>query len=404
MSLTQKVAVSVSQLNLFVKSLLDADLRLSDILVCGEISNFSGHYKSGHLYFTLKDEVSAIKAVMFSRNASSLRFRPENGMKVQVRGRVSVYERDGVYQIYVESMQPDGIGALTVAYEQLKNKLEKEGLFSPVHKKRIPAYPTRIGVVTSPTGAAVQDIINIINRRWPIAVIVLYPVSVQGDSAASEIRNAISELDKFGNCDVLIVGRGGGSIEDLWSFNDELLIRTIFHCKTPVVSAVGHETDFTLCDFVSDLRAPTPSAAAELVTPDIAVEEQRLMNLNYSLHHLINNKIEFEREYLNGLLQTRSFSSPKQFFDPEKQTVDMLSYRLANAYKNCIAKNTSRFGTIVSKLDALSPLKVLSRGYAVVYKDSNIMNSVKDITLNENICIGMKDGYIDCTVDSITID
>ncbi|MBQ6864431.1 MAG: exodeoxyribonuclease VII large subunit [Clostridia bacterium] len=404
MSLTQNVAVSVSQLNLFVKSLLDADLRLSDILVCGEISNFSGHYKSGHLYFTLKDEVSAIKAVMFSRNASSLRFRPENGMKVQVRGRVSVYERDGVYQIYVESMQPDGIGALTVAYEQLKNKLEKEGLFSPVHKKRIPAYPTRIGVVTSPTGAAVQDIINIINRRWPIAVIVLYPVSVQGDSAASEIRNAISELDKFGNCDVLIVGRGGGSIEDLWSFNDELLIRTIFHCKTPVVSAVGHETDFTLCDFVSDLRAPTPSAAAELATPDIAVEEQRLMNLNYSIHHLINNKIEFEREYLNGLLQTRSFSSPKQFFDPEKQTVDMLSYRLVNAYKHCIAKNTSRFGTLVSKLDVLSPLKVLSRGYAVVYKDSNIMNSVKDITLNENISIGMKDGYIDCTVDSITID
>ncbi len=399
----QKIAISVSQLNLFVKSLLDADPRLADILICGEISNFSGHYRSGHLYFTLKDEQSAIKAVMFSRSAAKLRFAPQNGMKVIVRGRVSVYERDGVYQIYAEDMQPDGIGALTIAYEQLKKRLEAEGLFSAQHKKKLPVYPDRIGVVTSPTGAAVQDILNIISRRWPVARVVLCPVSVQGDAAASEISAAIAELDAKKACDVIIFGRGGGSIEDLWAFNDEMLVRTVYHCTTPIVSAVGHETDFTLCDFAADLRAPTPSAAAELVTPDI-IEEYRKNQVLYStIFSLANEKINDERERLDILLRTRSFSSPAHFFDHEKQYTDHLTVRFKNARQQYMTKHKNKCGLLIAKLESLSPLKVLSRGYAVVYEDENIISKASDLKNGDRIVLSMTDGTVQCSVESVDI-
>lgn len=401
MSITQKAAISVSQLNFFVKSLFDADLRLADVVICGEISNFSGHYKSGHLYFTLKDETASVKAVMFSRNAASLRFRPENGMKVIVRGRVSVYERDGIYQVYAEDMQPDGIGALTIAYEQLKSKLEKEGLFSPQYKKNIPKYPQRIGVITSPTGAAVQDILNILARRWPLANVIFTPVSVQGAYAADEIRQALAAMDEKADCDVIIVGRGGGSIEDLWSFNDELLVRAIFRCKTPVISAVGHETDFTLCDFVSDLRAPTPSAAAELATPDRNVEIQRVEVLRQALQELISDTLRSEREHLLQIMQRRSFSSPMHYFDKEKQALDLLSMRLDGAFRRTLSVRQTKFSSLLSSLDAMNPLRVIQRGYAVVYKDDSVVTNTSAITVGDCIRVAMNGGSAVCSVDNI---
>ncbi len=398
----QKPSITVSQLNLFVKSLLDADSRLADIFISGEISNFSGHYRSGHLYFTLKDEQSAVKAVMFSRSAAKLRFAPHDGMKVIVRGRVSVYERDGVYQIYVEDMQPDGAGALAIAYEQLKARLAKEGLFDETHKLKLPPYPRRIGVVTSPTGAAVQDILNIIGRRWPIAEVVLCPVSVQGEAAASEIRTAICELDRRKTCDVIIFGRGGGSIEDLWAFNDEHLVRAVYSCKTPIISAVGHETDFTLCDFAADLRAPTPSAAAELATPSVMQEIKRLETLSDEIFSFAEAKVANERQRFENLIKMRNFASPAMFFENEKQHVDSLVSRLENAQIALLNSRRCYFSEKAAKLDALSPLKVLSRGYAAVYCNENIISSVHSVREGAKISVSMSDGTLLCTVDSLT--
>ena len=388
-------------MNLFIKSLLDADVRLADVLLCGEISNFSGHYRSGHLYFTLKDELAAVKAVMFSRSAAKLRFSPQNGMKVIVRGRASVYERDGVYQIYADDMQPDGAGALAVAYEQLKNRLEKEGLFAPEHKKPIPKFPQRIGVVTSPTGAAVQDILNIISRRWPLATVVLCPVSVQGDLAAGEAAAAICELDEKKACDVIVFGRGGGSIEDLWAFNDENLVRTVYNCSIPTISAIGHETDFTLCDFAADLRAPTPSAAAELATPDILQQKHILAGLQDALYGNISDLVAAQRLRYDALVRIRSFSSPQHFFDNEKYRTDRLTERLHNAYRRRLTVLDANLRTNAAKLDSLSPLKVLSRGYAAVYTGAHIVSGVKELHKGDSVCISMADGNVNCTVDSI---
>ena len=260
--------ISVSQLNYYIKSLLEADDKLRYVFVTGEISNLTDHYSSGHIYLSLKDDKAVIKAVMFSFSAKNLKFRPQNGMKIIARGRVSLYEPSGQYQLYIEDMQPDGIGSLTIAFEQLKKKLEAEGLFDPKHKKPLPQFPKVITIITSPTGAALQDIRNVLGRRWPYSQVQIIPVLVQGDGAASMLTRAVTEADACGDSDVIIIGRGGGSIEDLWAFNDESLARAIFACRVPVISAVGHETDFTICDFVADMRAPTPSAAAELATPD----------------------------------------------------------------------------------------------------------------------------------------
>ena len=303
--------LTVSQINFYIQSIVDNDPRLKSVFVCGELSNFTRHYKSGHLYFSLKDDKSLIKAVMFSSAASRLRFAPSDGMKVIVRGRISVYEPSGQYQLYVEDMQPDGAGALALAYEQLKSKLEKEGLFDSRHKKPIPQFPKKVGVITSPTGAARRDIENIISRRYPCAEIILYPVTVQGDTAPAQLVNAVEYMD--GKSDVVIIGRGGGSAEDLWAFNDERLARTIYDCNTPVISAVGHETDFTICDFVSDLRAPTPSAAAELAVPDREELFGFLLQRKDTLQRLIKSKITGGDEKLRAIRRSVLFSGGREW-------------------------------------------------------------------------------------------
>ena len=275
-----QTVLTVSQVNFFIKSLLEGDGRLQNVLISGEISNFTDHYRSGHLYFSLKDDKSVLKAVMFASAARRLKFRPKDGMKVLIRGRVSVYEPSGQYQLYAEDMQPEGMGALSLAFQQLKDRLSQEGLFDADHKREIPAFPQRIGVITSPTGAAVQDILQITGRRWPLAEIILAPVLVQGEQAPGQIVEALQEMDRRRACDVIILGRGGGSLEDLWAFNEEAVARAVYACTIPVVSAVGHETDFTICDFAADLRAPTPSAAAELCTPDWREELAQVLSYN----------------------------------------------------------------------------------------------------------------------------
>ncbi|MBQ7595275.1 MAG: exodeoxyribonuclease VII large subunit, partial [Clostridia bacterium] len=306
------IVVTVSQLNSYVKMLLEGDRNLNDILVSGEISGFTNHYRTGHYYMTLKDAKACIPAVMFKGNNIKLKFMPEDGMKVIVRGRVSLFERDGKFQFYIEDMQPDGIGSLSIAFEQLKAKLEKEGLFDKSKKPEIPRYPSRIGVITSPTGAAVRDIFNVLGRRFPPAEIVFCPVQVQGETASAQIADAIERFNKGSFADVLIVGRGGGSIEDLWAFNEEITARAVASSKIPIISAVGHETDFTICDFAASLRAPTPSAAAELAVPDIADEYACLSGFRFSLRKSIEYKLKNERAKLDLIRNSRYLSMPME--------------------------------------------------------------------------------------------
>ncbi|MBQ6935614.1 MAG: exodeoxyribonuclease VII large subunit, partial [Clostridia bacterium] len=321
---------SVTELNDFVKTLLDNNENLKNVFVTGEISNFKNHY-SGHMYMTIKDEGGAIKAVMFSSYASRLKFVPENGMKVIILGSVSLYSKDGSYQLYITDMQPDGIGALNLAYEQLKEKLSKEGLFNQENKKPIPVFPQKIGVATAPDGAAVRDIFSILKRRFPLAEIVFCPVAVQGASAAPEIANAIKFFNEKSACDVLIIGRGGGSLEDLWAFNEEIVARAIFESEIPVVSAVGHETDFTIADFVADLRAPTPSAAAELAVPDIIELKSDLLGLKQHLTVLIKNRLNFEREYLDNAEKRLSILSPSNKIMNSRQEISNLYEKIAGS-------------------------------------------------------------------------
>lgn len=392
------VVLTVNQLNRYIKSVIDFDPKLNSVYVCAEISNFTNHYRSGHLYFSLKDEDSLIRAVMFRSSAQRLRFEPRDGMKVLVRGRVSVYERDGQYQLYVDDMQPDGVGALQQAYEQLKERLGKEGLFDTAYKKRIPAYPNVIGVVTSPTGAAVHDIMNILSRRWPLARMVLFPVQVQGDSAAPQIANAIKQCNDSKAADVLIVGRGGGSLEDLWAFNEEKVARAVFESEIPVISAVGHETDFTICDFVSDLRAPTPSAAAELCTPDMGEQLALLDNYKFTLKQLLNERIRYERNRIRLCASSPVFSNPKRLTESCKQETDNLSLRMDYAMKSIVQKNALRLGAQIEKLDALSPLKVLSRGYTVAYKDNIPVTKSSCLSPGDDLNLRFADGTVSCRV------
>ncbi len=397
--------LKVSQINTYLKSVFDSDLNLKNIYVNGEISNFTNHYRSGHMYFTLKDENSAVKAVMFRSAAQRLRFIPENGMKVLVRCNVSVYERDGTYQLYCEDMQPEGIGELTVAFEQLKKKLEDEGLFSSEHKKNLPLYPMKIGVVTSPTGAALQDILNVVARRYPGARIILEPVKVQGEDAADEISAAIDKFSKLNACDVLIVGRGGGSIEDLWAFNDESVARAIFNCNIPVISAVGHETDFTICDFVSDMRAPTPSAAAELAVPDYREVLYYADKTLDSMASAILKKINAYEIALIQLKQKIDNNSPQKILQLYSQCVDACSTGIGVA----IAKKLEAYSNVLSlyalSLESASPLKTLSRGYAVVKNEMlSTVKQAKDLNNGESITVIMHDGKVNCTVTNIEID
>ncbi len=391
--------LTVSQLNFYIKSLLDADANLENVFLTGEISNFTNHYQSGHLYFSLKDKKSVVKAIMFAGFARRLKFRPDNGMKVIVRGRVAVYEASGVYQIYVEDMQPDGVGALNLAFEQLKNKLAGEGLFDPQRKKALPKFPEKVGVITSETGAVFWDIQNVMKRRFPLAEIVFQPVLVQGDGAASQIVSAIKKFNEHNLCDVLIVARGGGSIEDLWAFNDETLAREIAKSSIPIVSAVGHETDFTICDFVADLRAPTPSAAAELVVPDA---RKLLSDVEYYasyINSIMLCRVNDYRQQLDKLTKYGALQSPQKLFSDRKLVIDVLLNQLKLSFKNLLSRDKEKFLLAVGKLDALSPLKLMSSGYCVaVDSKNNVVNRLAQVQENDEIGVMVTDGKILCTV------
>ncbi len=388
--------VTVSQINTYIKSLIDGDPNLSYIFVVGEISNFTNHYRTGHFYFTLKDETSAIKAVMFRSSAQRLKFLPENGMRVIIRGRVSVFERDGQYQLYADDMQPDGVGALNIAYEQLKAKLEAQGLFADERKKPIPALPKAVGVITSPTGAAVRDILNVLGRRFPQAKVVFHPVQVQGASAAPQIAAAIDLFNEFDAADVLIVGRGGGSIEDLWAFNEECVALAVARSRIPIISAVGHETDFTICDFVADLRAPTPSAAAELAVPDWVEQRSYISGLLLHASSLVRQNLSEERMRVNALSQSRVLSNPLETVNIGRQTLDGFIGRLLSAQKNSLHEKQTEFAAACAKLDALSPLKVLSRGYSAAYSGKKIISLAKMADMDENLTVHFYDGEIEC--------
>lgn len=391
--------IKVSQLNFYLKSLLDNDQRLQMLLLEGEISNLTDHYSSGHIYFSLKDEKSVVKAVMFSYAAKNLRFKPQNGMKVLVRGRVSVYEPSGQYQVYVEDMQPDGIGALSMQFEQLKEKLSKEGLFDKEHKKPIPQFPQTIGVITSPTGAAVRDIFNILGRRYPSADVVMAPVLVQGENAASQLKDAINKFSDNAIADVIIIGRGGGSIEDLWAFNDEELARAIYNCKTPVISAVGHETDFTICDFVSDLRAPTPSAAAELAVPDSSELLMSLSSQRQYIDTLIDKKIIDLKKLLDNNTRLISAYSPQLLLDEYQKSTDNLAKRFIKAGENILNDNFKNLQNLGAKLSALNPIAVLMRGYSFTTDaDNKTVSSVNDVNSGDTLSIRVTDGEISAVV------
>ncbi len=394
------VILSVTQLNNYVKSIIEQDINLSNVFVVGEISNFVDHYRSGHLYMSIKDNQSVISAVMFSGNASKLKFKPENGMSVIIRGRVSLYERDGRYQLYIDDMQPDGVGALALAFEQLKERLSKAGLFDSANKKSIPRFPEKIGIISSPTGAAVQDILNVLNRRYPIAEIIFAGVQVQGDNAAESICDALKLLNET-DVDIIIIARGGGSTEDLWPFNSEKLAYEIFNSRIPIISGVGHETDFTICDLVSDLRAPTPSAAAELAVPDIYEHKQFILSakstLNYYFDKILNDKsVELDR-----LLSSAVLTKPENIISNCEMYLDNLNDKLNNCYNISILGKQAEFNTLYVKLDSLSPTKILTRGYSIVKTEDKIISNINDITVGDNVSIHLSNGIIKAEITEV---
>ncbi len=390
--------ISVSALTTYLKGLLESDPNLQYVFVSGEISNLTDHYSSGHIYLSLKDSKAVIKAVMFSFNASRLRFKPQSGMKVIARGRVSIYEPSGQYQLYIEDMQPDGIGALTLAFEQLKEKLTKEGLFDNSHKKSLPQFPKKVTVITSPTGAALQDIRNILSRRWPYAEVELLPVLVQGDGAASQLTNAIKTVSDKNNADVVIIGRGGGSMEDLWAFNSEELARAIFACPVPVVSAVGHETDFTICDFVSDMRAPTPSAAAELIVPDRAEQAEMLLQQRQYLFALIDGFTSKHKSQIDIFTHKLEVLDPAREYLEKCNVLDRLSEKLKAKGESLVGDKEKELSELKGSLFALDPVSILRRGYSVVLKDDVTVNSVKELKRGDKVSLHFKDGEVNAEI------
>ncbi len=391
---TQMVIGTVSRVNNYIKRLLDSKPVLSNLWVKGEISNYKRH-SSGHIYLTLKDEKSVLRAVMFRSAASGLAFTPSDGMRVIARGRVSVYEAGGAYQLYIEEMIPDGVGALYLEYERLKNRLAEEGLFDERYKKPIPQYPSVIGVVTAPTGAAVRDIINVATRRFPLAEIVIYPVLVQGAGAKESIVKAIEYFNETNSADTLIVGRGGGSIEDLWAFNEEIVARAIFASHIPVISAVGHEVDFTIADFVADMRAPTPSAAAEISVPSAAELSRMLAMLSSRMLGSVQARIE------NGALRLKRLMprTPQDKINEYRQRLDMCIKRSENAYRLRLTECAGRLGELCGKLDALSPLKTLSRGYAIpMLSDGTVLRRAEDFKSGEDFTLRLREESVECTV------
>ena len=390
--------LSVSQINFYIKSIIENDRSLQFVLVTGEISNLTVHQRSGHIYLSLKDSNSVISAVMFAGNARRLKFRLENGMKVICRGRISVYEPSGRYQLYIEDMQPDGVGALTLAFEQLKKSLAQKGLFDNAHKKPLPKFPKTIGVITSPTGAAVQDITNIIRRRFPSADIVLAPVLVQGESAPEQLVRAVNKFSASKIADVIIIGRGGGSAEDLWAFNDEQLAYAVYNCETPIISGVGHETDFTVCDFVADVRASTPSAAAELAVPD----RQELMSYYFKqkqyISAMLDRKIKTAQLRLENQQRRMSASSPKLKAEQLEKQLSAKSEKLTRFMNIYISDKENKLIAAKGKLDGLNPLNVLNRGYAIAEKDEKIITSSKQLKDGDDFTVILSDGKINAKV------
>ncbi len=394
--------LTVSGLNTYVKSLLDEDIHLNNILMSAEISNFKNHYQSGHLYMTLKDSDSSISAVMFSQFASRLKFAPENGMEVIVRGKAALYSKTGQYQFYIQDMRPVGTGELSIAFDELKKKLEKEGLFSAEHKKPLPMYPKRIGIITSDTGAAVEDICNILFRRYPIGEIILCPVHVQGVNAAPEITAAVRRFNSMKCADVIIIGRGGGSSEDLSAFNDEELIRAVYECEIPIVSGVGHQTDTTLCDFAADVAAPTPSAAAEIISPE---EGEMFEEIEYYQRKIISSfkrSLNIHKEMLDKFARSRVMRYPLDLIMSRIRELYSLSSRMKSSYRMLISDKQKEFSSAAAKLDALSPLKVLTRGYSVASKNNKIINSVSDVAAGDKINVRFYDGSVNCTITERT--
>lgn len=407
--------ITVASLTKYIKYKIDNDINLQEVFLKGEISNFKAHSR-GHFYFTLKDETSRINAIMFASSASKIPFTPTDGMKVLITGKVSVYEATGAYQIYVSDMIEDGVGNLYIAFEQLKKKLEEEGLFKEEYKKKIPKFPKKIGIVTASTGAAIRDILSTINRRWPFVETFLYPALVQGMDAKDDIARQINRADAA-NCDVLIIGRGGGSIEDLWSFNEEIVARAIFDARTPIISAVGHEVDFTIADFVADVRAPTPTGAAEMAVPNLEDIKLHLNQLQIRNHKAIFNHITLKHERLNQIINKYIFKNATSIYEPKEQTFSYLLDRLKlsgtnllqkkekklELYKNSfifknpdllLDKKKNQYLQLLSKLEPLSPLLTLKRGYTITKKEGKAVNFKKDLKKKDKLEIIFQDGEI----------
>lgn len=411
--------ISISQLTRYIKYKIDNDIHLQEVFLKGEISNFKAHTR-GHFYFTLKDEESRINAVMFSSNANKVKFMPQDGMKVLISGKISVYPANGGYQIYVNEMLEDGIGNLYIAFEQLKKKLASEGLFDDQHKKKIPKIPKKIGVVTAPTGAAIRDITSTIKRRWPMAEVILFPALVQGEFAKDSVVNQIKLADTY-QLDVLIIGRGGGSIEDLWCFNEEEVARAIYHANTPIISAVGHEVDFTIADFVSDLRAPTPTGAAEMAVPSKNDVENYVKQIDIRLHKVIQNKITISKQKLEQIMSRHIFKDPVSIYYIKEQQfsnlLDKLRYSIVSLYntknneyqkliqsivfknpEKLIEKDKNKYLMLLSKLEALSPVLTMKRGYSIARKNGNIISSIQDVKKNDSLELEVSDGKINVEV------
>lgn len=399
--MTEQTAVSVTELNNRIRDLLDSDPFFGNVCVRGELSNYKV-YPSGHHYFTLKDAESSLRCVMFKNAASRLRFRPESGMGITVWGRVAVYPRDGAYQLYCTDMMPEGAGDLQIAFEQLKAKLNAEGLFDAAHKKPLPRFPERIAVITSSAGAAVHDIIRVLGKRWPAAEVVLLPVRVQGAEAPPEIAGAIRYANKYAVADLIIAGRGGGSMEDLWAFNDERVARAIYGSEIPVISAVGHEPDVTISDYVADLRAATPSNAAELAVPDASELREALLSADIRLSQAVRKLLESRRANLDELASRRVMRSPTGFIDQRRLELDGIRLRLASASGSLLAEKRSGFIRLAAKLDALSPLKVLGRGYAIASGESGeIIRDAGQVAPGERLRLRLQRGGLTCRVEDI---
>ena len=394
---TERQALSVTQLNEYLKMVIEGDRVLSNVFVRGEISNFK-LYSSGHAYFTLKDDAGQLKSVMFRSYFSRLAFLPEDGMRVIAHGRVSVYESSGQYQLYVDDLQPDGAGSLAMRFEQLKRKLAAEGLFDEARKRPLPSMPKRIGVITSPSGAAVHDIINVLSRRFPAVEMILYPSEVQGAQAPAQLISGVEFFSMTGLVDVIILGRGGGSAEDLWAFNDEYLARAVASCSVPVISAVGHESDFTICDFVADRRAPTPSAAAEIAVPDMGEILRGLASMKICLQTSMQKRITQERRIFGQITASRVFSRPEQMLDNFHMRLDEREADLNRAIEQTLLQKKQGIASLAGKLHALNPLSILSRGYATVSRDGASITSVKQINDNDTLDIRMADGSVRATV------